>query len=150
MIYIGIDPGLTGAVAILTDAGDVSLHDTPVIREKGKNYYDVQGMHSVLWNYPSDTVVALELVHAMPGQGVVSMFRFGEGYGIWQGIIAVNGYRLVQPSPQKWMKTLGVTPHRPSRVVAVERFPTMGGKLHRVSDHNRADALCLAWYAKVS
>lgn len=111
---IGIDPGLGGGFSIMTQAldGKVSceVHGVPVIRDKpktkkakGKNDYDVAAIAKILKPYEGKNVfVCLERVNAMPGQGVTSMFTFGEGFGIWRGVVGALGFSLKLVTPMTW------------------------------------------------
>lgn len=107
-VYIGIDPGLGGAVTIIND-GTPSIFDVPTFKKAtGKEDYDMPSMARLLRPYfmlPGKLVVAvIEDVHAMPGQGGVSMFNFGRGKGIWEGICAAFGFEVHMVSPQTWKK----------------------------------------------
>jgi crossover junction endodeoxyribonuclease RuvC len=117
--YIGIDPGLGGAVGIVYNDGtnqEAKVFDTPtsikMVKGKKKSSntreFDISAMVSLLKPYvgKADSVY-LERVHAMPGQGSVSTFGFGEGLGIWKGIIVSLGFNLEMVSPQTWKKEYG-------------------------------------------
>lgn len=115
-VTVGIDPGLDGAIAILngkvadrvTDVIDTSLavviHDAPTFDAKTGRSYDIQAMLGILRNCGPNTLVFLEKVHSMPDQGVASSFKFGEGFGIWQGILAALGLPHILVTPQRWKK----------------------------------------------
>lgn len=162
VIYIGIDPGLYGAVAALDADGRVlSLQDTPVLAvkkgQKTRHVYVESQMAALISalcqqhaNYPT-TCVALENVHAMPGQGVVSMFGLGVGLGIWRGIIAARRLRVTLVEPAVWKRAMGVAAGADkgaSVVRALQLFPSAAGQLDRKKDHGRADALLLAEYLR--
>jgi len=100
--YLGIDPGKSGGVALVGEDGLVEMFAvTPMI---GKDY-DVREMANILWRQDAgNTLVVLEKVHSMPGQGVASMFTFGEGYGLWQGMLAAIGLPFEKVSPRRWQK----------------------------------------------
>lgn len=138
-IFIGIDPGKTGAVAILHHDLSVQVFDTPE---------STTGMADLLYGY-NNPQVFVEKVHAMPGQGVVSMFSFGENYGKWQGIIAALGYSYSMVAPQTWKKELlkDMPKEKESSIIrALQLFPGMSNFLSRKKDHNRAEALLIAEY----
>lgn len=113
--FVGIDPGQTGAVAVIvvdTSGGAVhppELHDTPTFKGEGKTLYDEVGMARILVNvgelYGPNVFVTIEKVGAMPKQGVASSFNFGMGYGIWLGIIATLRMQSQRVTPQRWKKT---------------------------------------------
>lgn len=152
-MIIGIDPGLSGAVAIIHDDGKVAIVDTPTtLIKKGKkskhDYLPVQ-MADILGSREVCHVF-IESVHAMPGQGSVSMFRFGEGYGLWIGIIAALGLPHTKVTPQAWKKALmaGIKDKDASRQRAQELFPQCVAELSRKKDIGRADALLIAEYGR--
>lgn len=159
MTVIGIDPGLSGAVAVLQD-GDTYIGphrkyviDTPVLNVEGKRKYNANEMAHILcpFTQESDVLVVLESVHSMPKQGVASSFNFGEGLGLWKGIIAAYGLPLELPSPQRWKKALLADQGKEkdaSRFKAIQLFPDLAGQLSRKKDDGRAEALLLAEYGR--
>lgn len=115
--YVGIDPGLSGGLAIITchDAVVIhaSVHPIPINKTKAtktakaKNEYDVQAIANILWPLHKDckdVKVCLERVGVMPGQGSVSGFHFGEGFGIWKGVVGTLGFELHLVTPLTWKK----------------------------------------------
>jgi crossover junction endodeoxyribonuclease RuvC len=144
--YIGIDPGQSGAVALLPGDDPHRVEDWPgdpsAAAELLKGWsieYQVQ-------------LAALESVHAMPKQGVSSTFRFGANWGTWQGILAALGLPYLMPRPTEWQKGLvrksdGPDPKARSLAVARRLFPD--AELSKKKDHGRADALLLAWWASL-
>jgi crossover junction endodeoxyribonuclease RuvC len=116
---VGIDPGLGGGLSIIhqKSKNDIQayVYDIPLIREKpkssktkGKNDYDVTSLAKILKGYEGKNVfVCLEKVSAMPGQGVSSMFTFGEGFGIWRGLVGALGFNLTLVTPMTWKKEWG-------------------------------------------
>lgn len=164
MIYIGIDPGLSGAVAIINEEiiGNLTeVFDTPTMEVessgKTKNKYDTAAMARLLKpysfnSYPDGKVlVVLESVHSMPKQGVASSFTFGEGLGMWKGIIAAFGLPLELPSPQRWKKEIMADQGKDksaSRYKAIQLFPQLASRLSRVKDDGRAEALLMAEYGR--
>lgn len=148
MIYIGIDPGLDGGLAAI-DPDCVRLWDTPTGRDGKKRRYLLSEMALLLRQYPSGTVACLERVHSMPKQGVASSFSFGEGFGLWQGLLAGLGIPFDLVTPQAWKKELmaGAAKEKDaSRIVAQRLFPT--AELHLKKHHGRADALLIAEYRR--
>lgn len=104
-MFIGIDPGISGAMALLDAAGRPrALFDTPTLNLETRREYDLAQMRQTLeWVLAEGkTRAALELVHAMPGQGVVSMWRMGYGVGIWEGLLAALKVPVERVSPQRW------------------------------------------------
>lgn len=142
MIYIGIDPGKDGAMAVLWEDGKID-----VIPFSTDGY--IEEMQHL---YPLKSRCCLERVGSMPGQGVTSMFKFGENYGFIQGLLTAYciPYELV--TPQKWKKEFQITGDKNSSIAVCKRlFPDVS--LRRTErckkDHDgMAEALLLACYAK--
>ena len=160
MIYIGIDPGLSGAVAVLWDSlsfpsgvGAV-VNDTPTAQVDGKNKYLVPAMALLLSSYKDkqDEVLAvLENVHSMPKQGVASSFCFGEGKGMWEGILAAYNIPTEMVSPQRWKKEIMADQGKDksaARFKAMALFPSLADQLKLVKHDGRAEALLMAEYAR--
>lgn len=158
MTIIGIDPGITGAVAIMQLGFGVSIYDTPVAvmkKSNGKNKTDflAKNMADILKGYESsDCHAFLEQVGSMPGQGVSSTFGFGKGYGMWIGILAALNIPYSLVTPQAWKKQfmLGKCDKDDSRIRAIELFPACSKELARKMDIGRADALLIAEYGRRS
>lgn len=158
MIFIGIDPGLSGAVAFVSDLeGFVNrVHDTPTLLVEGdkvRRKPDTTAMAALLrpYSHGTKTLVVLESVHSMPKQGVASSFTFGEGLGVWKGIIAAFGFPLELPSPQRWKKALLADQGKEkdaSRFKAMQIFPELAEQLSRKKDDGRAEALLMAEYGR--
>lgn len=153
--FIGIDPGLSGCVAVI-GCKEPRIYDTPTFlvhcKTKDKREYDIPCMRSILeaWQY-EPAWVFLELVHAMPGQGVTSMFSFGRGLGLWEGMLAALKISYTLVAPQRWQKELldGMPKGKGASLIVAKRlFPSVS--LDRVKDHGRADALLLAEYGRRS
>lgn len=148
---LGIDPGLDGAIAYVAGDGEAHVWDTPTgPGPKGKRVYLVQRMVDRIAQLKHLVVIAgLEKVHAMPGQGVASMWKMGYGVGVWVGILAALGIIRQEVAPQTWQKvmvpdrSLGKESHR---LQAVALFPSAASQLTRKKDHGRADALLIAGY----
>jgi crossover junction endodeoxyribonuclease RuvC len=158
VIYIGIDPGLNGAVAVIAEAGNPLVFDTPTMVVSGvkeKRVYNTAAMAVLLKPYGRmgmrDTLVILENVHSMPKQGVASSFSFGQGLGMWQGIIAALGLPLEMPSPQRWKKEMLADQGKEkaaARFKAMQLFPAIAAQFARVKDDGRAEALLMAEYGR--
>ena len=152
MIAIGIDPGKSGSVAAVEDGKILGVMDCPTIRPKnGKSQYDERAMYQMLFCHGlylgSADKIILEKVHAMPGQGVVSMFEFGKGLGIWLGILATQKIPYELITPQRWKKEMlrdiPGTDQKARSVIAAKRlYPDL--ELPRKKDHNKADAVLIA------
>jgi crossover junction endodeoxyribonuclease RuvC len=159
MIYIGIDPGLDGAVGVIGEQagnGCPRVFDTPTLTvegEKTKRRYNTAAMAQILMSIDltKGILVILENVHSMPKQGVASSFSFGQGLGMWQGIVAALGIPLEMPSPQRWKKEIMADQGRDkdaARFKAIQLFPTLATQLSRVKDDGRAEALLMAEYGR--
>ena len=140
MTYIGIDPGAKGGLAVIRDGG---ITVAP---------YEKSRYIEILSRVPSDSVCCLEHVHAMPGQGVTSMFNFGQNFGWVQGVLEAMGisYELVQP--QKWKKEFSITGDKNSSIMVCKRlFPGVSllpTERCRKDNDGMAEALLMAEYAK--
>jgi len=158
VIFLGLDPGLDGAVAMI-DGHDVQLHDSPSWAvQSGKHSrreYDVAGMTQIILAVMArvenrgSIVAGLEAVHSMPKQGVASSFKFGVGLGIWQGILAALGIKFEMVTPQRWQKALldGMGKGKDGSMIVAQRlFPTADLRLRK--HHGRADALLLAEFMR--
>jgi crossover junction endodeoxyribonuclease RuvC len=162
VIYIGIDPGLSGAVAVIQDTeayyGEhrINVFDTPtalVKGEKTKRRYLMGSMALLLQPYAKqqDVVAVLENVHSMPSQGVSSSFCFGEGKGLWEGILAAYNIPMELVSPQRWKKTIMADQGKDksaARFKAMALFPSLADQLKLVKHDGRAEALLMAEYAR--
>ena len=161
MRVIGIDPGLDGAVAVITASDWKDVYDTPTAVVEGKKKRriyvpsemaaTIQRLYGHAPGAKGDVVVILERVHAMPGQGVRSMFSMGQGLGLWEGILAALYLRYEFVTPQRWKREMmdGMGKDKDaSRIRAMQLFPDMAESLKLVKHHGRADALLLAEYGR--
>ncbi len=141
MITVGIDPGKSGAVAFLLD------NDTAIFMDTEKGW---EPIISALNNIEIKHVY-LEKVHAMPGNGVSSMFSFGENFGFWQGVLTTLKLPHTLVSPQTWKRVMMMDMGKEKEASvtrAIQLFPATAPFLQRKKDHNRADALLLAAYGR--
>jgi crossover junction endodeoxyribonuclease RuvC len=154
MKYIGIDPGKTGAVAILSNVNTVEFYDCPLIKiGKNKTALDFHEMATILdrARYGTDALAIIEKVSAMPGQGVTSMFSFGTNFGAWQGILAALQIPYELTTPQAWKKAMMAGQPKDkdaSRGVARQLFPLSGDGLKLKKHDGRADALLMAEFLR--
>lgn len=143
--YLGIDPGKTGAACLLT-LSEISFFD---YSDPGKVASAIQR-----WSKEFDIICCIEKVHAMPKQGVSSTFKFGVNYGIWIGTLASFKINYREVTPQKWQliithRVKGQSAKERSLAFAKYLYPKWGEKyLTRKKDHDRADAILIATYAK--
>ena len=153
MIFIGIDPGLNGAIALLdAEKGVLSISDMPTLEVKRNNKAKKEvspiGVAIFLGKTPRQSRAVLERVGAMPGQGVTSVFSFGRSVGIIEGVLATMLIPVDIVTPQAWQKAAGVRGGKDgSRLRACELFPNYAELFARKKDDGRADAALMAWYA---
>jgi crossover junction endodeoxyribonuclease RuvC len=146
---IGIDPGLSGAIAVIDSTSrETTVIDMPVISVGKKNTLNLQALCQFLEPYKDkDAICLIEKVGARPGQGVTSMFNFGKSYGALMGILSALRIPYTEITPQSWKKVMMAGQPKEkdaSRYVAQQLFPDQD--LSRKKDHGRADALLLAEY----
>ncbi len=136
MKVIGIDPGLSGAIAIIKDNKVLSIHDMPVMSEGKKNKRQLNSAQLVKIikdnvENKEDIRVIVEQVNAMPGQGVTSMFNFGQTFGAIKGICAALGLPIFFVRPSKWKKHFELinSSKDASRTKAIEMYPLLSNEL---------------------
>jgi crossover junction endodeoxyribonuclease RuvC len=159
MIHVGIDPGVTGALCVLDEATqEVKFYDTPTLNVKvGKNFknvLDAYEMSRILKDVTAGqtVMVTIEKVQAMPGgrersMGATSAFSFGQGFGIWLGILAALEIPHQQIHPMTWKSKVmaGMGKEKDaSRQRAMQLYPRAAGQLNLKKHHGRADACMLA------
>ena len=152
-VTFGIDPGLTGAVAVLVDGEAQSICDMPTMQ--AGNFKEVDSsllsafLRATRASHPGAYFSAcLEKVGARPGDGGTSAFRFGEGFGKVKAVLEVLDIPFVLPVPAQWKRYYGLigAEKDASRVLALKRFPNAEHYLQRKKDHGRAEAALLALY----
>ena len=155
MKIIGIDPGLTGAIAVLEDKKVIELFEMPVMAEGKKNKRQLNSAQLVkllkdnIDNKKNEEVsVVVEQVNAMPGQGVTSMFNFGQSFGAIKGICAALGLSIFFVRPSKWKKHFELinSSKDSSRTKVIEMYPVLSSRLSKKKDVNKADAILIARY----
>ena len=151
MKIIGIDPGLSGAIAILENNKVLKIFDMPVMSEGKKNKRQLNSAQLVklLSDYISDkdeVSVVVEQVNAMPGQGVTSMFNFGQTFGAIKGICAALELPIFFVRPSKWKKHFELinSSKDASRTKVIEMYPTLSDELSKKKDVNKSDAILIA------
>lgn len=149
MITIGIDPGLTGAIAILNCGKYVNVFDMPIIAKGSgvvKNEVDPAGLIRLLRENvlpEEDVSVALERVNAMPGQGSSSIFSLGDSFGCARSSVAACRFEMVYMTPTVWKKHFKLTSDKElCRAFAIKMFPDAPLNLKKYTD--RAEALLMA------
>ena len=153
MLIIGIDPGISGSICFFQDGKIVDVVEMPTMTEGKKNKKQVNG--SQIFNEISEKIkkldkkeikVVIEQVSAMPGQGVTSMFNFGQSFGILKGICSAMQLPMYFVRPAKWKKYFNLinSEKDASRTRAIEIFPYFSNHLSRKKDSNKADAILIA------
>ena len=153
MRIIGIDPGLSGGIAILDDLKICDIFDMPIMSEgkKNKNQLNSAQLVNLITKHiikKDETYVIVEQVSAMPGQGVTSMFNFGQTFGSIKGICAALGLPIFYVRPAKWKKHFELinSSKDASRTKVFEMFASISSRLTKKKDVNKADAILIARY----
>ena len=152
MLIIGIDPGISGSICFFKDGRILEVIEMPVMTEGKKNKKQVNGAQIYneflkRINKKDDEIrVVIEQVSAMPGQGVTSMFNFGQSFGILKGICSAMQLPMFFVRPAKWKKYFNLINSQKdaSRTRAIEIFPYFSTQLSKKKDSNKADAILIA------
>ena len=153
MLIIGIDPGISGSICFFENGKIIDVIEMPTMTEGKKNKKQVNG--SQIYNEilkrinidgKQDIRVIIEHVTAMPGQGVTSMFNFGQSFGILKGICTAMQLPMYFVRPTKWKKYFNLlnSEKDASRTRAIEIFPYFSSQLSKKKDSNKADAILIA------
>lgn len=144
-LYVGIDPGKTGAIAVIDDGGVLrEIHDMPyaggeVVPSLVSGILALEGIHRV-W---------IEKVGAHPRQGIASTWKFAQGYGTLLGVASSRRLSVRRVTPAKWKRTMKVTAEKgTSRRLACELWPDWADQYRRVKDDGRAEACLIAEYGR--
>ena len=153
MLIIGIYPGISGSICFFKDGKILDVVEMPTMTEGKKNKRQVNGaqiyneiMKRINKNEKQNVRVIIEQVSAMPGQGVTSMFNFGQSFGILKGICSAMQLPMYFVRPAKWKKYFGLinSEKDASRTRAIEMFPYFSSQLSKKKDSNKADAILIA------
>ena len=153
MLIIGIDPGISGSICFFEDGNILDVVEMPTMAEGKKNKRQVNGAQ--VFNEISKRIsraekqnirVVIEQVSAMPGQGVTSMFNFGQSFGILKGLCSAMQLPIYFIRPVRWKKYFGLIKAEKdaSRTKAIEMFPSFSSQLSKKKDSNKADAILIA------
>jgi len=147
--WLGVDPGNSGALALVDEAGNLLEYDDfPTLEVRGKRRISAPLLATLVrkWN-PSCALV--ELVGSMPKQGVASTFAFGVSAGIMEGTLATLGVSYDYVTPGVWKRGMKLSADKGiSRQLAMRRWPASAHLFSRVKDDGRAEAALLAEYAR--
>ena len=152
MLTIGIDPGISGSICFFKDGRILEVIEMPVMTEGKKNKKQVNGAQIYneflkRINKKEDEIrVVIEQVSAMPGQGVTSMFNFGQSFGILKGICSAMQLPMFFVRPAKWKKYFNLINSQKdaSRTRVIEIFPYFSTQLSKKKDSNKADAILIS------
>ncbi len=149
MVILGIDPGLTGALALLSDRG-IEVFDVPTLKARSRGR-EVNWPEVARWVDAAGHIdhAVIETVGARPGQGVSSMFKFGYVSGGLRGIVAAHFIPVTMAPPQLWKRDMAVPKEKDgARARASELFPSHCDLFVRVKDHGRAEASLIALWGR--
>ena len=153
MLIIGIDPGISGAICFFEEGQIKEIIDMPTMADGKKNKRQINGPQTYNEIYSritkvskSDITVVIEQVSAMPGQGVTSMFNFGQSFGILKGLCSAMQLPMYFVRPAKWKKYFNLinSEKDASRTRAIEIFPYFSSQLSKKKDSNKAEAILIA------
>ena len=153
MLIIGIDPGISGSICFFEDGKIIEVIEMPVMTEGKKNKKQVNGaqiyneiLQRIKNKDKQNIRVVIEQVSAMPGQGVTSMFNFGQSFGILKGICSAMQLPMFFVRPARWKKYFNLINSQKdaSRTRAIEIFPYFSTQLSKKKDSNKADAILIA------
>ena len=153
MLIIGIDPGISGSICFLQEGKIIDVIEMPTMTDGKKNKRQVNGAQifneiskRIKGTEKQDIRVVIEQVSAMPGQGVTSMFNFGQSFGILKGICSAMQLPMYFIRPAKWKKYFNLinSEKDASRTRAIEIFPYFSNELAKKKDTNKAEAILIA------
>ena len=153
MLIIGIDPGISGSICFFEDGKVIDIVEMPSMADGKKNKRQVNGAQIYneislrIKNFNKEDIrVVIEQVSAMPGQGVTSMFNFGQSFGVLKGICSAMQLPMYFVRPVKWKKYFNLinSEKDASRTKAIQIFPYISSELSKKKDANKADAILLA------
>lgn len=155
MRFIGIDPGLSGAVALLRSDGHAEVHDVPTVEaRRGKKEIDLSALAHLVRDLrgAGSFEAAVELVGAMPGQGVTSMFNFGCSYGGIRGVLAGLSVPVTLVTPRKWMREMRVPSGKEGSVARASQLcPALASRFRGPRgglEDGRAEAVLIAMWMR--
>jgi crossover junction endodeoxyribonuclease RuvC len=153
MIIFGVDPGVSGAISVLENKKIIEVYEMPTMIDGKKNKKQINGSQVAniikeRLNGDNEIIVVVEHVNAMPGQGVTSMFNFGQSFGVIKGICSALSLPIYFVRPSKWKRHFNLikTNKDASRTKVIEVYPEISSKLYRKKDSNKADAILIARY----
>ena len=148
-LTLGIDPGLSGALALLDPAGNLTIHDMPTLQAAKRRTIDEIELARIIDAAGPIAKAFLELVGPHHGEGPQGAFTFGRGYGLIRGILRAHFIPIVDVAPIRWQRGMGIKPGAgkdASRALAKEHFQRDAALFARVKDDGRAEAALIALY----
>lgn len=148
---VGVDPGLSGAIAVLGLDGQLTITDMPTVtvQRKGrdKREIDPAALAAIIRGVTAPAVTWIERVGAIPGQGVSSMFAFGRAVGVVEGVLAASGVPVSYVAPAVWKRALHVPSGKDgARLRASQLLPAYAAEWRRARDDGGAEAALIALY----
>ena len=156
MKYVGVDPGLHGAICFMDSFGGVKVHDLPVITDGKLKWIDGSMLGSLFMDHENmpngfrnEKLAVVERVHAMPKQGVSSSFNFGVGFGSILSVLQVHGVPIEFVQPSVWKKALGLSQDKKASLHKA-RLLYPDAPLELEKHEGRAEAILIAHYARTA
>ena len=149
-MILGVDPGMTGAIAWLTDQGElIEVMDMPTLDNRVDGRSLAEKIRFMATQEGDGYLYAVvEKVHSMPQQGVASTFKFGVAYGVALGVLDALGIPIKDVRPAKWKKDLGIGSDKEAgRLMAIDMWPTSKFVFKRKKDHGRAEAALIGHWS---
>jgi len=152
-VIVGIDPGMSGAVVVVSGQRLVEVYDMPVDEVNGRNCLSPARLSAMLSQVRDELTIDMVIVEHVQGvqqSGATSAFAFGRGFGTIEGVVAALSLPMTLVRPQRWTKALGVGRDKGAHRAAASRLWPLDAKLFaRVKDDGRADAALLCeWYRR--
>ena len=153
MLIIGIDPGINGAICLFKNGKIVDVLEMPKMAVGKKNKSQVNASQifneiqkAIEGEDKTKVIAVIEQVSAMPGQGVTSMFNFGQSFGVIKGICSAMELPIYYVRPTKWKNYFNLinSEKDASRTKVIEMFPKISHKLSKKKDNNKAEAILIA------
>ena len=142
---IGIDPGKHGALGLISMDRSVGYAEVLDLAQLDQVVKAIRSLNS------ETTLAVIEKVSASPRMGVTSAFHFGESFGVVQGIMIGLGFDTILSPPRNWKREMGLSSEKEASLsLARKVFPTMSERLKRKGDADRAEALLLAEWIRLS
>lgn len=149
-MILGCDPGATGALARLTDGGDLlAVADVPIVEVRGRKRVSAPGLAALLREW-APRLAVIEQVGTRPGEGAVGAFAFGYSAGLIEGACAMAGIPVVFVQPAVWKRGMKVTADKgSSRLMAQRLWPAHAALFARVKDDGRAESALIGFYGRM-